>query len=387
MPHQLRALREARRPQRVALGDEPARGVDDDLAAIRDAALADQLVRPARRRQPQEVDGDHLVGAEAVVQLAHAAVARLDAGLGVGRPGGVLRHLAAHEVDGAAGEERGRVGGQALARDEDSLLLEVRPRVQEGLGDQHRGGAAVGRRAALQLGQGLVDHGGLLDLLEAVDVLELRVGVLHAVRMIDASDLGEVFCFGAVSGVAGQLVFGSPVWVCSQRLLLYVFTARVAKHLGSAWGIGKAPSLGHHQAGGSGGIFPVVEESLQAAGHHFLKADHQHTIRGAAGDILSPNGEAGRAGGTVVVDVDDGDLRHAKLIEHPLATGGVAVAVACNALVHIVVINVGVQHGLDAGFEAQLCVVHLAAGFDELGHAHAKDVAWCFLLGCHLDIC
>jgi hypothetical protein len=41
------------------------------------------------------------------------------------------------------------------------------------------------------------------DLLERVDVVELGVGVLDAVRVVDARDLGKVFWLGAVSTIRG----------------------------------------------------------------------------------------------------------------------------------------------------------------------------------------
>ena len=67
--------------------------------------------------------------------------------------------------------------------------------------------------------------------------------------------------------------------------------------------------------------------------------------------------QACRAGGAVVVDIVDWDLRHAKLIEDTLAAGRVAIAVAGDPLVDIVVVDLGVKEGFDAGFEAQLGVV------------------------------
>jgi hypothetical protein len=77
------------------------------------------------------------------------------------------------------------------------LVFEVWARVEEVLRDEHGGGAAVGGRAALQLSERLVDHRGFHDLLERVDVLELRVGVALRVLVVDACDFGEVFGFGA----------------------------------------------------------------------------------------------------------------------------------------------------------------------------------------------
>ena len=53
------------------------------------------------------------------------------------------------------------------------------------------------------------------------------------------------------------------------------------------------------------------------------------------------------------------------------------------ALLDVIVVDLSVQQRLDTGLEAQLVVVDLAARLDELGHAHAQDVDWLFLLGRH----
>jgi len=100
-------------------------------------------------------------------------------------------------------------------------------------------------------------------------------------------------------------------------------------------------------------------------------------------DYISRQVEAGGAGGAVIVDVVDGYLGHAELVEYSLAAGGVAVAVAGNALVHVVVVDLCIQHGFDAGFEAELCVVDFPARFDEFGHAYAEDVTWLVALDDH----
>jgi hypothetical protein len=51
----------------------------------------------------------------------------------------------------------------------------------------------------LELGERGVDFGGGEDLVQGVDVVELGVGVLDAVGVVDAGDLREVLGFGAVS--------------------------------------------------------------------------------------------------------------------------------------------------------------------------------------------
>lgn len=52
-------------------------------------------------------------------------------------------------------------------------------------------------------------------------------------------------------------------------------------------------------------------------------------------------------------------------------------------MVHVVVVDLRVQHGFDAGFEAELRVVNFSPGFDEFGHAHTEDVAWLVALDDH----
>lgn len=87
--------------------------------------------------------------------------------------------------------------------------------------------------------------------------------------------------------------------------------------------------------------------------------------------------QARASGGAVVVDIVDGDPGHTELVEHTLATGAVTVAVAGHALINIIVVDLGIKHGLDTSLKTELGVVDLATGLDELGHAHAEDVNWC----------
>jgi hypothetical protein len=103
----------------------------------------------------------------------------------------------------------------------------------------------------------------------------------------------------------------------------------------------------------------------------------------AAGDHISAEEETCRTRRAVVVDVPDRDGRLAELVEDALAAGAIAIAVAGDAHVDVVVVDLRVQHGFDAGFEAELCVVDFAAWFDEFGHAYAEDVDRGFGFGGH----
>jgi hypothetical protein len=155
--------------------------------------------------------------------------------------------------------------------------------------------------------------------------------------------------------------------------------SRIPKHLRSPRRLGNPPRLLHDHSTRPRRIRPILEETLQTARKHLLKPHNQHTIRRTMRNHIPTHEEARRAGRTVVVDVVYGDTRHAELVEDALAACRVAVAVACYALVDVVVVDVGVEHGFDAGFEAEFGVVDFAARFYELGHAYAEDVDGLFL--------
>lgn len=85
----------------------------------------------------------------------------------------------------------------------------MRAGVEEGFRDDDGGGAAIGGGAALEFGEGIVNHGCVEDLVEGVDGLELGVGVLGGVGVIDTGDFGKVVGGGAVSD--GLLKLGANV--------------------------------------------------------------------------------------------------------------------------------------------------------------------------------
>lgn len=70
--------------------------------------------------------------------------------------------------------------------------------------------------------------------------------------------------------------------------------------------------------------------------------------------------QTGRASRAIVVDIVDWDLRHAELVEYTLAAGAVAIAVAGDALFHIIVIYMSIHECFDAGFETEFCVLDCA---------------------------
>jgi hypothetical protein len=149
--------------------------------------------------------------------------------------------------------------------------------------------------------------------------------------------------------------------------------------LSSAGGVGNAPRLLHHQVGCACWVRSVLEECLQASWKHLLEANDQHTVGGTVRNHVSSHVETSRTGRAIVVDIINGNTSHAELVEDALTACRIAVAVACDTLVNVVVVDVRVEHSLDTGLKAELWVVDLAAGLDELRHAYAEDVDGLFL--------
>jgi hypothetical protein len=263
-----------------------------------------------------------------------------------------------------------------LASDEDGLFFEVWARVEEVLGDENGCGSSVRRGAALQFCEGLVNHGRIHDLFESIDIFELGVGISLGVLVVDAGDFGEVFIFGSISmfllaqeGMVGGK--GGRV-----NALLHVFPSSIPKHLCCTRRIRYTSRNPHHLTSSTRRITSIIPEALERPRHHLLEPHNHNTIRTSMGDNIAGQMQTSGARTAVVVHVINWDLGHAELVKDSLATGGVAVAVACDALVDIVVVDLGVKQGFDACFEAELSVVDFASWLNEFGHAYAEDVAW-----------
>ena len=69
--------------------------------------------------------------------------------------------------------------------------------------------------------------------------------------------------------------------------------------------------------------------------------------------------QARRSRAAMVVHIVDWDLGHAELVENALAAGGVAITVAGNGLVYIVIVELGIEKGFDASFKAKFSVIDL----------------------------
>ena len=157
-------------------------------------------------------------------------------------------------------------------------------------------------------------------------------------------------------------------------VLLHILPPRIPKQLRRPRRIRHPPRHLHHLPRCPSRVLPILEKRLQAPRKHLLKPHHHHAICDPMRHSIPRHMQACGASRAVVIDVVDGNAGHAELVKHPLAAGTVAVTVACDTLLDVVIINTSVEEGFDAGFEAELGVIDLSAGFDELGHADTEDV-------------
>jgi hypothetical protein len=199
------------------------------------------------------------------------------------------------------------------------------------------------------------------------------------VLVVDAGDFCKVFRFGTVSDrSAEQQEKGIDI-------LLHVFPSGISKHLRGTRSIGNTTSSLHHLCGCASGVASILPETLQTSWHHLLESNDQNAVRATMADNISCDCQASGTSRAVVVDVKDWYLGHAELIKDSLAAGGIAVTIAGNALVDIIVTDLGIEHSLHTSFKSQLSVINLSSRLDELGHAYAKDVAWLVALDDHLE--
>jgi hypothetical protein len=113
--------------------------------------------------------------------------------------------------------------------------------------------------------------------------------------------------------------------------------------------------------------------ALEGTGHHLLKSNNHDTICASMGDNVACQMQTSGTSTAVVVDIVNWDLGHAELVEDSLTAGGVAVAVAGDALINIVVADVRIEESFDTSFKSELGVIDFASWLDKLGHANAED--------------
>ena len=202
----------------------------------------------------------------------------------------------------------------------------------EVLAREDRRAGAVRGRAALELGQRLVDHLGLHHVFERVLVLELRVRIVHRVLVVLPADLGELLGRGAVRSMCSRPALpnscgaGGAAANCRSSII-----SSMCLSIGFVRSMYFAPSEPFS-------IFSKPAASTQSARPPL--------------DELLGHEQRGRAGRAVVVHVVDRDAGEPELVERALAGGGLAVAVADRRLLDLVVTDAGVRERLAAGLLA-----------------------------------
>src|SRR6185369_5133399 len=307
LPVELRALREARRTERVTLRDEAAGRIHYPLAAVGDGAGLDQIAALPFGTEAEALVRDELVRREAVVELDHLHVLRPEARLLVDLLRRRARHVLADQLDAALRVERAReVRRHRHAGDLDGLLLEA-VLLHELLRRENRRAGAVRRRAALELRQRVEDHRRVLDVVERVLLLKLRVRVVDRVLVVLVPDLRERLGTRAV--------------------LLHVLAAGVAEELRRRRRGLEAAEVDHHLELLVHGIGAIHVLRAERALLHLLEAEREDAVGEAALDELLRHEERRRAGRAVVVHVVDGDAGAAELVDSALAAGRIAEAV------------------------------------------------------------
>ncbi len=226
--------------------------------------------------------------------------------------------------------------------------------LHEFLAGEDRSARAVRCRRALQLGQRLVDHRCVEDLLHRVLGLELRVRVVHRVLVVLPADPREVLGLGAVT--------------------IHVIASGVAEHPRRRRST-RELALGDHRR-------HVLVHRVRAIGEvpgqrsllHLLEAEREHAFGEPTFDELARHEQSRRAGRAVVVDVVDRDPGKAELIDRALAAGRLAVYVTDARLLDLLVVDLGVGQSVGDRLLGHVRVVpFLGLGLLELGHADSDN--------------
>ena len=161
----------------------------------------------------------------------------------------------------------------------------MRSLIQEPLANNDRSTRSITRRRALQLRQRKVDHRGLLNLLQRILLLELRIRVPLTVLVADPRNLCEIASFGT--------------------LLLHVLFAGVGEVLRVGWRLVDSAGFGHHAHAETHGGWSVGIDGFDGAGLHLLEADYEDAVYCSVFDEGPGEMESCGTGCTGVVRVVD----------------------------------------------------------------------------------
>ncbi|MCY1404817.1 hypothetical protein D9M71_200390 [compost metagenome] len=339
----------------MALGEQTAGRVGDNLATVGVVAVENELLGAADRAEAQGFVGQQFIVGEAVVHLGDADVARVDTGLLVDFLGRALGHVEADDFDHRTGFEGNRaVGGHRLG--EDHYVSAQAVLLGEGFGADDRGSGATGGRARHQTGHhARPDHLVVHHVFGGDDLAEHRQRVVGSVAAGLGADGGDGRQLGAV--------------------LLHVLLTSATehgqrhRHAGCTSGdlVGEVDELVHRART----VFPLV---LQSTRLHLLEAQGDGALDGAAFHGLASQVQSAGAGGAVVVDVDHRNAGHADFVQGRLAAGGVAVDVADVSLLDQVIVQAGILQSQTGSFSAHLDVGAAGPRLDEGDHANTGNV-------------
>ncbi len=352
LPYELGALREARRAERMAFGQQAARRVGDDLTAVGVLCVPDKLLGLAFLAQPEALVRQDLVRSKAVVELADLHVLRPEPSLLVDLLRGVYGHVVADHLDHAL-LEAGRVVRRHRLRG-DPHRGRVTMLLREVVRADDRGGGTASRRAALVARQRVEHLFAREDLLDREHLVEDRERIVRRVLAGLLAHLREGLLFRAV--------------------LPAVLPARAAEHLGGGRSLSEPLRVQHHFGVLGQGALAVVVLRAESALLHLLESQRERALHRAAFDRLLRQHERRRSGGAVVVHVEDGHAREPHFVRRALPARTVSVHVAGVHLLDGLVWDLRVPEGGARRLRRHHVVLLALAGFCELRHPDANHV-------------
>ena len=121
------------------------------------------------------------------------------------------------------------------------------------------------------------------------------------------------------------------------------------------------------------GVGAVFKNRPQGSGIHLLKTQCQHTFRCTSFYSLTGEKQCGRAGGTVVVDIDYRNSAHSQTINGCLATGAVPINITGIDLLDLIVGGSRIFQSQADGLFSHFLVGATGARFNERDHSHSRN--------------
>ena len=121
------------------------------------------------------------------------------------------------------------------------------------------------------------------------------------------------------------------------------------------------------------GVGAVFKNRPQGSGIHLLKTQCQHTFRHTSFNRLTGEKQCGRAGGTVVIDIDYRNSAHSQTINGCLPTGAVPINITGIDLLDLIVGGSRIFQSQADGLFSHFLVGATGARFDEWDHSHSRN--------------